>query len=676
VWTQGSGFRIEAGFFSWGQTFSLFLIGVFLCSSLFMSIIFTPRAIEFPSFNWIAGIEIQPEKGVSTKANPKVSKKRIAHYPVLSKVKATGAQKTFRSLSSAQSLPRDRGGNRKSVFMDSLLFTLKMLVESYNSTQALSFHSAHPTKESELIHGAEEPPSIRETRENFEKNIIAGAAEDLTKTQSELNIPVVSEASLQYQLTAIKQILHEYSHAPESVSLVNNDYSMTTHKEAGWKVGNQIHPVATHAETKVDSQHNPVSLSSPPPFVEGFTPYAVGNVAVTTLTSESTLLESDHSNWAPGWKMAKIPGNSDYIPTLYWSNHLNLSIPLISGNLMRQMSFTGIVLQQGAGIVVGKIPSGVTIEFSDRADSPLFYEPIKDPQGNEVLALLKDTHAAKAEFVYFIVSNAAPGARHIFLSFPTSLHFQEPGDGAVAFPVKAGTVTYLDLTQPIRQTVTGRVLIASDEQTQLSRPVSGSFIRVIGQDSSVAFSNKDGYFELKHVLTFPQGYPFYLETEKSPGFTHRYSISPDKISDLSLFRVPARKIKQWINQIEGLDSPEESKMLEKAGIVFGALPSLALNYPSPKFYAHATSFNEPSLFKPETYLINDQGMLEPIENNIPNDNGMVHPVRNFLQKSSEYRFFSLVPEGPAIISVDDPEKGLSFSEYWPVSPGVINVEFY
>ena len=374
----------------------------------------------------------------------------------------------------------------------------------------------------------------------------------------------------------------------------------------------------TQMETQ--PQVEPVSF---PPFVEAFD----FKIPVEGVRTEQVSRD--------GWQLSFAPLHWS---TLSWEEGQETpqgGIPLLSQNTAQILAhLAGVTLQSQAGIVFGQIEPGWSVELSERAEQPILL-------GEDL-----QTVSQVSEGRYFIFLNASPGSHLVYFTSKFG-----KGSGAVALPVLGGTATYLDLSRIESRTLTGTVTRAIDPEVDQDAHVGGAEIRVVGQSGTWARTNRVGRFSLPQVWVTPR-YPFFIETDKGSGFTHRYRVLPQKMANLDLVRIPTRQVREWISQLEG-------GMSQQSGLIVVAVPMLVAQAPSSSLFpsVHPLGLSSSSLV-PETYTLSPGGLLQAHA-----------PLGDY-----ESRFVGVeISEGPAIIQLRDQGQNVIWSELSIVSPGVVNV---
>lgn len=329
------------------------------------------------------------------------------------------------------------------------------------------------------------------------------------------------------------------------------------------------------------------------------------------------------------WQIARTPA---YWPTLLVKSAR--AVPLMSQQSATLLAWGATTrLQNEMGIVFGKVPTGWTVEFSGRAEKPLFLG-----EGNRPVP---SNDISGTRFFAFV--NAEPGAHLVYISSR-----EGAASGAIVVPVMAGAATFVDLEGIRVANAAGHVLDASNADTQ---GLKGVRVTAIGNSKHEGvLTQKDGSFRIPRVAFHPE-HPIVLEAEALGGFTHRYQARPADIESLSLFRLGENQVQTWIGQLEGGVSPE-------SGLVLAAIPpEVIASVPVPAFPG-LRSLNGIATLVPETYTLSAQGQLE-----VKAALDATHP-----------RFIGVqVPEGPVIAEVRTKAGEAVWSELLVASPRVINL---
>jgi hypothetical protein len=363
---------------------------------------------------------------------------------------------------------------------------------------------------------------------------------------------------------------------------------------------------------------------------------------VEAFDSQSSVLDgwSEMLSREPGETGWFLSSGYQHLPTLEWvgDSQKDLETPLISENTARMLStLAGASIQKDAGIVFGKLAPGWRIDFSGRADIPIYLD------SNLRVVTSEDVGTER----YFVFLNAAPGAHLVYLS-----NVVESGSGAVAFPIMGGTATYLDLAHMTYTGFSGHVVLTGVDGQEM-RPLSRATVRLVGQAPAAGVTNGKGYFRFDNVLIVSD-YPVFVETDKGAGFTHRYRILPKNLQDLTLFRLSKNQINDWIGQIEGGVSSD-------SGLLLAAVPGVVADQPNVTLVPSVRSIAPTLRMIPETYTLTPTDLLQP---------------RTALERD-ENRFLGVeVPEGPVlaqVVQLAGEKKTVIWSELTFVSPNVITL---
>jgi hypothetical protein len=292
----------------------------------------------------------------------------------------------------------------------------------------------------------------------------------------------------------------------------------------------------------------------------------------------------------------------------------------------------GTTLQGEAGIVFGKVRKGWTVEFSGRAERPIFFD------ANRVQVAASQTDQDR----YFALLNAAPGAHLLY-----AVKAGASDRAAVALPVLDSTASYVELTDLGTIDLRGRVL---DATSRTAAPLASVNVRVVGQSGKLDLTDKNGRFEISRAVKVAD-LPLYVETLDREGYTHRYRARTDANDSLTLFRFPQKAVTGWLQQLEGGISAE-------SGIAIGAVPMLAAAHERNSLVAHTRPMLGGTTLKPETYSLSvDDRLLE---------SGTLDAVPP--------RFLSVqLPEGGNVAQIENKSQQTVWSELIFASPGVVNV---
>ncbi|MEK7397425.1 MAG: hypothetical protein AAB116_10870 [Candidatus Poribacteria bacterium] len=318
-------------------------------------------------------------------------------------------------------------------------------------------------------------------------------------------------------------------------------------------------------------------------------------------------------------------------PTLFIDN--NNMVPLLSNNsVMLLKKITGATIQFQAGIVFGRVGPGWGVELSGRSEKPIFF--------NTQNQIVDAAHTENDR--YFIFTNVEPGAHLLYF-----INHETTSGGAVGVPVLRSIATFTDLTKILKRNLQGRILDAVVNDT---RGLDKAQIRVVGQPSAAAITNKLGNFSIENVFVVSD-FPLFVEVNYGSGYTHRFKIANNKTNGTMLYYFRNKQIKAWISQLEGGVSDE-------SGLVIGAFPRVALEQTGVRLFSTLKTLNADATFFPESYGISVSGQLQvnaPLEPEAP-------------------RFLAAqVPEGPALVDIENSSGINVWSEMVMVSPGVVCV---
>lgn len=340
----------------------------------------------------------------------------------------------------------------------------------------------------------------------------------------------------------------------------------------------------------------------------------------------------------PHWERAEA---LDHFPTLLRSMGNNEDpraaqdpIPLISMNTAKMISaLSGAALQQGAGIVFGKIGEGYSVRISGRSERAVFLNSSAQAISSQELSGDR----------YFAFLNVEPGAHLLYFVGADGAE-----KGAVGITSLEGVATYTDLSRAKAVQVSGRVF---DGSHSIVKTISGAEVRVLGSPSTRAQTDSQGSFSIEKVLVVGN-YPVYFETDYAKGFTHRYQVMPAKLAQVDLFRMSDRMIQEWMGQLAGSISPE-------SGVLVAAAPNLVSEWGNQaKLNVGVSSLASNPVLKPEVYTVSAEGSLE-----------VDQPL-----SESDFRFFSVqLPAGPLEVKINDSAGHLAWSQLLMASPAVINV---
>lgn len=432
----------------------------------------------------------------------------------------------------------------------------------------------------------------------------------------------------------------EYSKAVENFQRENSDQVIATQSAP---VENPVvaAPESLPVSPLVQDQTNEKSGNElRAEYVEAFRP----DYPVYGVHSEMLSQESRDPSQKRGWQLSL--GSSDHWPTLNWADSQAIpdgNIPLLGVNTIQGLGvMAGLSQQPSAGIVFAKVPKSWTAHFSGRSEAPQCFGANQMTGGTG--------QEDSSGFQYCTWLNAEPGAQVLSLTSQT-----QDLKGGVAAPVMSGVATYLDFTDVRVGAVSGKVVVGG--KTKEGQPTSSANItvRIVGQSKAVGLTDTEGRFYFDQVLTIST-YPFYMETDRGFGFTHRYHLNPGRdannhIENLVLYRISSKRVEKWLDQLEGGAS-------KQSGLVVAAVPGVIDQFKESLLIPSVRSIPSSTSLIPETYTVSARGALVPRA-----------PLNLY-----ETQFIGVqVPEGPVIAQVENENKEVVWSQLIVASPGVITI---
>lgn len=372
-------------------------------------------------------------------------------------------------------------------------------------------------------------------------------------------------------------------------------------------------------------------------FSEGFRgDLEVSDVRITALAGdrvERATLESQQL-----WKVAEANG---HLPSVYWGQAGGAAqAQLLARNTLRVLERMGPQLTwvESSGILFGKVQAGWTVEFGARAEKPLFLS--YDQQPLEPGATESDR--------YFVFMNAEPGLHLV--------HLREMAGrrtAAVAVPVKGGAASYLDFSALRSVPSQGRVYDAAQGG---HRGLGRSIVRVVGQESLAAASDRLGRFAIPNLLRVGN-YPTYFEVDVWKGFTHRILVPADRLGSPELFAFTREGVQDWIQQLE--PGKNQERVNPDSALVIAAFPSALLEHPrSPLFPQIRDLLTRNSPLVPEIYPVDGEGRLL---------------VKSPLQRPNGRAMMVQISDGAHFIEATHSDGEIVRSELHYLSPRVILV---
>ena len=333
-----------------------------------------------------------------------------------------------------------------------------------------------------------------------------------------------------------------------------------------------------------------------------------------------------------GWDLTRA---ENHWPTLTWKAGVGATrvVPLVSNNalfFLANLAQPSVKVQNGAGIVFGKVAAGWNVELSGRAERPVFLTA----DGRQVA--IGDMESDR----YFAFLNVEPGSHLIYLMNRLGTA------GVVAIPALSGVSTYADVTQPVQRTVTGHVY---DSGSSKFAGLSNVQVRVVGQQNANVTTGASGDFRIANVTVIDH-FPLYLETDADIGATHRYRVLAGQEGNLSLYRLRDEQVRELVDQLEGGVSQD-------SGLIVAATPQIVESEPEGLFPSVYSLLPTPTL-RPETYTMDNSGQLEV----------------NTSLTADAVRFASVqVPDGPALARLENKAQANVWSELVFAQARIVNI---
>jgi hypothetical protein len=316
----------------------------------------------------------------------------------------------------------------------------------------------------------------------------------------------------------------------------------------------------------------------------------------------------------------------DSLPTLslYPAPHSGSTLLLDTNSVALLGVKNGASYIRGMGLVVGTLPEGYEVSYSGRSEEPEYFE----------------VQSRK----YFAILNAEPGAGVITLTHSTS----QEKTTTVFSPVLEGTITYLDLIEPVQTQFGVRVTKGDSKQVDRLR------LGISTRGEMDAITRGDGRALFRGIYLMP-GYPSYVDVSSKyrsqVGPNYRYLLQArDRQGQYLLQQQPEEKLYRWIGQL-GPMGPNE-------GLIYGEFDRKKWGGFRHHYTVHLKMLSPQSnvVPAPHTILWNDElSQSEPLEGDLP-------------------RFVaSQIPEGLALIQIKDENQTVKFQDWFPISPRVIHV---
>ena len=373
--------------------------------------------------------------------------------------------------------------------------------------------------------------------------------------------------------------------------------------------------------------------------------------AVQRLSSQSnqTILDSQRVDetksavWSfEGWSHRSTEGwivttAADHWPTLsYLKADVPSSARLTSyrdASIMAALA--GVAIQPTAGLLVGSIPAGYSVELSGRAEYPIYWKPGKGQVSSQEIE----------EERSFAFLNVEPGMQVVSL-----VHAWTGERIPVAVAIVGGYSTDADLRVIRKVSVRGKVSSAS---ARSFAPVAGVTVSRVGQLDSAVKTDSAGSFQFAKVLV-AGNLPLYFEYHRAAGsFPHRVRVQlsdSDAIDVGALFGFEDQQIVGWVSQLEGGVSPE-------SGVIVGAWSSSEKQLRSNSLYPVTYPIEPNPVLEPETYYLEGAERLTVA--------GTLSPGRNRIMSTQ------LVAGLHKVELRDEVSDQVAWSEIGIASPGVV-----
>ncbi|MBN20878.1 MAG: hypothetical protein CL678_06265 [Bdellovibrionaceae bacterium] len=481
--------------------------------------------------------------------------------------------------------------------------------------------------------------AIQEIADSVNNTIHQAKQKTLEKKQ--ITLPPIKWVEYPEDPAPIKHLVGSKVNTQNDYSVAKNDHSVdhlvvkqsqparTKTKNPGFQSHLSSHNGYSNMTTQNDySNLNLLSKQgSAHQFVEIFSgkKYSKDQVRIKVVS-----FEGKQDSKGPRWETFD---SRSFHKTLALVNPRKRKVEVLSLNAIKMLNqiHSQPVLSQ-MGWVYGRLPAGWMVSLNGRSGEVIYLGE------DERILSLKEAMNSKTP-VTFVYINVAPGARLLALSN----HLLKK-TAKVALPVLSKVATYLDLRKVNHNTVVGQVLDAMS--TRLDG-LDGIQVKIVGQPQSTVFSNMIGHFEIENVLSFGH-YPYFVETDHSDGYTHRYRFSP-KQTQVQLFRFPVEAIDDWIFQVPKGLSPQ-------SGLVVGAFPGLK-NY-GKEFYPEVKTLESRATLRPQIFSLSHSGELF---------------LESSLEKKHPRMLGVQVPEGWSLHRIRNQNGKTLWSELHVASRGVINI---
>jgi hypothetical protein len=338
-----------------------------------------------------------------------------------------------------------------------------------------------------------------------------------------------------------------------------------------------------------------------------------------------TWLSKSKSN--SGW--IKVEGD-DYFPTLTLHPAPNDGPTLLidQNNLALIAIKSGVHITKGMGIIVGLVPDGYKVDFNGRAEETEYFES----SGKN----------------YFAILNAEPGAGIVEVVSKTNPNF----NSFVFTPVLEDTISYLDLSAPVAQNITIKIV----KSGQADDPEVAKLTVGLSTQSGIgAITRADGQATLHNVNLVP-GFPVYVDVasrvEDNQSFTYRYQLkTPRRSGTYVLNQIAEKTIYHWLKQVK-------TGLSDQSAMVVGLYDRKKLDGFKNPHYTEVQALTAKFGLEPKNYTVLWNGQLsqsDPLEGDVP-------------------RFMAVqVPEGLSQVNLLNESRQVVSSELLPISPRVIHV---
>ncbi len=362
-----------------------------------------------------------------------------------------------------------------------------------------------------------------------------------------------------------------------------------------------------------------------------------------TILDSQQVSEAKSSVWSfEGWSHRSTEGwivttAADHWPTL---SYLRADAPSSSrltsyrdASIMAALA--GVTIQPTAGLLVGSIPAGYSVELSGRSEYPIYWKQDKGQVSSQ------DIEEERS----FAFLNVEPGMQVVSL-----VHAWTGERIPVAVAIVGGYSTDADLRAIRKVSVRGKVSSAS---ARTFAPVSGVTVSRVGQLDSVVKTDSVGSFRFGELLV-AGNLPLYFEYHRAAGsFPHRVRVQTSDHNAIevgTLFGFDDQQIVGWVSQLEGGVSPE-------SGVIVGAWGANEKQLRANSLYPVTYPIEPNPVLEPETYYLEGGERLTVA--------GTLSPGRNRIMSTQ------LVAGLHKVELRDEVSDEVSWSEIGVASPGVV-----